>query len=102
MKVSLIFGIIVGLILVSILYDIGSSLLHTNEPHFHAAPLILCKNQWAGAALPPFGIWLCPANFHDDALRNHELDHWDEYKRFGTLGFYANYIYQWIRGRLRL
>jgi len=49
-----------------------------------------------GINLPPLGIWLCPEYYNDQALRVHELAHWDQYKRMSTLGFYLRYFGSYV------
>ncbi len=97
MKAAIIIGIITALVIVSFLYDISAGLTHVG-PHFFTAPQVFCHSDWAGIALPPFGIWMCGNDMNNALLRRHELVHWDQYKRFGTLGFYANYLYAWASG----
>lgn len=98
MKVAIFIGIVVALAAVSFVYDIALALTHENVPRFYTAPGLFCSSRWAAVTLPPFGILICPDSLRNEPLRRHELVHWDQYKRFGTLGFYASYAYGWVRG----
>lgn len=99
MKIAILVGIIAGLVAASFVYDIAASLMHSNTPHFYVMPILVCDSfwgeRWTGIALPPFGIWICSKDFNNAAVRRHELVHWAQYKRSGTLGFYASYVYGW-------
>ena len=51
---------------------------------------------FAGITLPPWGIFIKQGR--DSArLRRHELVHWAQYERHGLWGFYAGYVFHWIR-----
>ncbi len=66
---------------------------------------------FSGLCLPPIGIWLHPdlmswqragmaapaPGTAADRLLRHELQHWRQAQRFGTLGFYARYAIGLVR-----
>ena len=59
----------------------------------HLVKLFLVRTGYAGITLPPFGIFILKERINDTVLRNHELVHWEQYKKLGTIGFYAKYLY---------
>ena len=50
---------------------------------------------YAGITLPPVGIYLLAERMEDQRLRRHELAHWEQYRRMGTIRFYAVYLW-WL------
>lgn len=59
----------------------------------HLVKLFLVSTGYAGITLPPFGIYILKERINETTLRNHELVHWEQYKKLGTIGFYAKYLY---------
>lgn len=47
--------------------------------------------------LPPFGIYAMPESANSELLRRHEMVHWEQAQRYGTLGFYARYLWFTLR-----
>lgn len=43
--------------------------------------------------LPPFGLFIRVECMDDRKLLLHELTHWDQWQRMGTLRFYASYLW---------
>lgn len=82
-------------ILVFVIYDgfVGKK----NYPHFYPAPKIFCSQGWAGITLPPLGILLCDADKNNASLKRHEMIHWSQYHRMGSIGFYTTYLWEWIQ-----
>jgi hypothetical protein len=50
-----------------------------------------------GITLPPFGVFLLAEHMGDMDLRRHEEVHLEQAKRYGTIGFYARYLWLSIR-----
>ena len=47
--------------------------------------------------LPPFGIYALLDALNDQELEQHELVHWEQYKRMGAMKFYVTYL--WLLAR---
>jgi hypothetical protein len=47
--------------------------------------------------IPPFGTFIESKYKKDKPILNHELAHWDQYKRMGFFGFYTTYILQYLK-----
>ena len=96
-KLAILVGILV-LMLFSLTALVGMyDFWHTpGEPIFHKASSWFCITEYVGITLPPFGIYICEEYFDDENIRAHELVHWDQYKKYSTLGFYLRYIHGWI------
>lgn len=94
MKVQLI--IISVLLGILVLYDLGIG--KKSNPFFFTAPQLFCTTGFDGITLPPVGIFLCEEFKTNERLKTHELVHWSQYQRMGTLTFYGNYIGGWVMG----
>lgn len=46
---------------------------------------------------PPFGIFIEKKYKKDKSLLNHELVHWDQYKRMGFFKFYSTYFSEYLQ-----
>jgi len=70
------------------------------ENKVYYIPFDIPGSQMA-ATIPPFGIFI-ESKYQDDlSLLNHELVHWDQYKRMGLFGFYKTYLSEYIEyGRI--
>ncbi len=77
------------------LYDYN---IRFNSPKLYKAPSMFCQTRFIGITLPPVGIFICPDYFGDDNLRRHEMVHWVQYRRYGSIGFYIEYALAWIKG----
>ena len=58
---------------------------------------VLRRTGFAGVALAPWGIFVLPEHLANQRLTQHELDHWQQYKRMGMVKYYATYLYQVLR-----
>jgi hypothetical protein len=58
---------------------------------------VLRRTGFAGVALAPFGIYILPEHMYSDSLIRHEQTHWQQYKRMGTVKYYATYAYQVLK-----
>jgi hypothetical protein len=47
--------------------------------------------------IPPFGIFIKKSESKNLALLNHELKHWEQFKKLGLLGFYSKYVSEHIK-----
>ena len=54
-------------------------------------------NGYRAITLPPFGIYCMPNSINDSHLARHESAHWDQYQRYGLLGFYCRYLWYMLR-----
>lgn len=52
-----------------------------------------------GIALPPLGVILNARLAPDTRalVLRHELVHWEQARRYGWLGFYLRYVWEWVR-----
>lgn len=57
----------------------------------------LKSSRYKAITLPPFGIYALPEHLEDPRLRRHEEAHWQQAKQYGTLGFYARYLWYTLR-----
>jgi hypothetical protein len=55
----------------------------------------LRRTRWAGLALPPLGAWV--EDLNNERLVRHELIHWAQWQRMGTVRYYATYLWQVLR-----
>lgn len=86
---------IVAILLSSlVIYDLTYG--KKSSPSFYTAPQAFCDLGWAGITAPPIGVFLCSDSSNDNDIKAHELEHWKQYQRMGTLTFYGNYIVGWI------
>jgi len=58
---------------------------------------VLRRTGFAGVALAPWGIFVLPEHLNNQRLTQHEIVHWRQYQRMGTLKYYATYAYQVLR-----
>ena len=52
---------------------------------------------FAGITLPPFGVYILAERLDDEALRKHELAHWQQAADLGVFKFYVKYL--WLLAR---
>jgi hypothetical protein len=90
-KVLIIAVVIIGSL---VIYDLAIG--KRSNPASFTAPGLFCSQGLAGITLPPVGIFMCPEFRANAQIKNHELVHWSQYQRMGTLGFYGNYTWGWI------
>jgi|SRR5690606_3309739 len=88
MKLKTLFLIIV--ILVAILA------LSKRPKFFHVPKWLQPYAKFNAITLPPFGMFFSKGNFVESTIK-HELVHWEQYKRFGLLGFYMLYGYYTLK-----
>ena len=50
-----------------------------------------------GCTIPPFGIFINEKHKDNENLLSHERIHWKQYHRLGLLGFYALYLYGYLK-----
>ena len=58
---------------------------------------VLRRTGFAGVALAPWGIFVLPEHLHNQRLTQHEQVHWEQWRRMGTVRYYATYLYQVLR-----
>ena len=58
---------------------------------------VLRRTGFAGVALAPWGIFVLPEHLNNQRLTQHEIVHWRQYQRMGTLKYYATYAYQVLK-----
>ena len=51
----------------------------------------LAKNYNA-RTIPPFGIYIKESEKDNESLLEHELVHWNQYKKMGLINFYMQYV----------
>jgi hypothetical protein len=79
-----------------VIYDLGVG--KKSNPAYFTAPEYFCSQGWSGITLPPAGIFICDKDKSSSEVKNHELVHWAQYQRFGTLSYYGNYAWGWMTG----
>ncbi|MDX1607744.1 MAG: hypothetical protein R3251_00840 [Candidatus Spechtbacterales bacterium] len=84
------------IVFVFLLYT-ADMFLKSTLPKFYEAPEFFCQSKFAAITLPPVGIFLCEDNFNNELIRTHELVHWQQYQRTSSFGFYARYIWGWVK-----
>jgi hypothetical protein len=52
---------------------------------------------FCGITLPPFGVYILAEKLGDKSLCRHEMVHWQQAQRMGTLKFYAKYLWLLVR-----
>ncbi len=57
----------------------------------------LRSTRFKGITLPPFGVFLLAEHMGNQRLRLHEEEHWRQAQELGTIGFYARYVYYWLK-----
>lgn len=88
MKIKTLFLIIVFLVAIFTI---------SKQPKFFYVPKWLQPfAKFNAITLPPFGMFFNFGNFVDSTIK-HELVHWEQYKRFGFLGFYLLYLYYTLK-----
>ena len=58
---------------------------------------VLHRTGFAGVCLAPWGIYILPESLNSEALIKHEQVHWEQWRRMGTVRYYATYLYQVAR-----
>lgn len=65
------------------------------------APYLIRKflvlRGFGAVTLPPFGIYALSERVNEERLAKHEAMHWQQYQRYGVIGFYARYFYYMLR-----
>jgi len=61
-------------------------------------PLRWLPSAYRAITLPPFGIWIRDTVSEEDfcGVLKHELVHWDQWRRYGTFGYYWRYFTGWV------
>jgi hypothetical protein len=57
----------------------------------------LRRTGFAGVALAPWGIFVLTEHLSNESLIKHEQVHWEQWRRMGTVRYYATYLYQVLR-----
>lgn len=69
----------------------------SKQPKFFPVPSWLQRFFKSHAiTLPPFGMFFSHGHFVESTIR-HELVHWEQYNRYGVVGFYLLYLYYTIK-----
>ncbi len=58
---------------------------------------VLRRTGFAGVALAPWGIYILAEHLSNESLIRHEQIHWEQWRRMGTVKYYATYLYQVLR-----
>jgi purine-cytosine permease-like protein len=58
---------------------------------------VLRRTGFAGVALAPWGIYILAEHLTNASLIKHEQVHWEQWRRMGTVKYYAIYLYQVLR-----
>lgn len=69
----------------------------TPRPAPHVIRWFLRTFGYGGITLPPLGIFILAERLQDERLICHELAHWRQYERMGTVKFYVTYLWYTIR-----
>jgi hypothetical protein len=57
----------------------------------------LRRTGFAGVALAPWGIYILAEQLNNERLIRHEQVHWEQWRRMGTVKYYATYAYQVLK-----
>ena len=49
-----------------------------------------------GMTIPPFGIFIKPEYRDDNSVLEHDMIHWQQYKRMGLIMYYLRYFLQLV------
>lgn len=65
-------------------------------------PLPRLMDGYRAITLPPFGIWIDSEQVPIEGdefcgVLKHESVHWEQWRRYGTLGYYVRYLVGWLR-----
>jgi hypothetical protein len=52
-------------------------------------------NKFRGMCIPPIGIFILKKHKGNKKIIQHDLIHWEQYKKLGALQFYLNYLIQY-------
>ena len=69
----------------------------TPRPARYLVRAYLALVGYDGITLPPFGIFIRAECLADERLCRHEMAHWRQWQRMGTLRFYAVYLWGLMR-----
>jgi hypothetical protein len=58
---------------------------------------ILKRGGFDAITLPPFGIFAKEERMTDPILCKHEMCHWEQWQRMGTIKFYLTYLWYSFR-----
>ncbi len=58
---------------------------------------VLRRTGFAGVALAPWGIYILAEHLNNESLIRHEQVHWAQWRRMGTVRYYATYLWQVLR-----
>ena len=58
---------------------------------------VLRRTGFAGVCLAPWGIFVLAEHLNNESLIRHEQVHWTQWRRMGTVRYYATYLYQVLR-----
>ena len=65
-------------------------------PAKHLIAFVLRRTGFGGVTLP-WAIYILPERMDDTELRRHEIVHWEQKRRMGTVKFYFLYLVYWLR-----
>ncbi len=88
MKLKFLFFVLIGLVVYLSL---------SKQPKFFSVPSWLQPfAKFHAITLPPFGMFFSAGHYVESTVL-HEMVHWQQYKRFGVLGFYLLYLYYTLK-----
>lgn len=76
------------------LYSIAGVWLLSEYARSWHAPVWYVGNlpgNYNGCCLPPFGVFISDKHKGNAALLAHELEHWDQFRALGMVGYYTRY-----------
>lgn len=88
--------ILILILALTLLVFVIDSINQSQPVTFYKAPGLFCNTEFVGITLPPFGAFLCSDVYKNKTVRAHERVHWNQYKDYGTFGFYGNYLWGMI------
>ena len=50
------------------------------------------NSKYNAITIPPFGIFIKKEHRDNENLLNHEIMHWEQFRKLGLIKFYSNYI----------
>ncbi len=85
-------------VIIGTLAIIGIMVLYNHIQKNRPKPKIFVRKKLAGnynaRTIPPFGIFIKESEKENKMLIDHELVHWQQYKKLGLVKYYAQYLKQ--------
>lgn len=68
----------------------------TKKDKIYYIPFNIPGSQMA-ATIPPLGTFIESKYIKNTSILNHEMAHWEQYKRMGFISFYCTYFSEYLK-----